>query len=273
MNERLSKSQIDKLGERLKDAQPSETDLEMLDQYRRTFGDAYDAVVRTVSEQLKLESTGRPAKTIPSIREKLRRESIRLTQIQDIAGCRVVVDDLAQQERAVDRLRSLFPQARVIDRRALPSYGYRAVHVVPAYGGKRVEIQVRTSLQQRWAEISERCSDVDPEIKYGGGNQDIAARLLELSAGAYRQEQMKEEASLMEDEVRRLRVLHSELVTTIERRGRVETSIHEGLASAHAAMVAMDLAHLDSQNAFRAAENSLSTLFDAFSAAIESLKR
>ena len=32
-----------------------------------------------------------------------------------------------------------------------------------------VEIQVRTTLQDKWAQLSEKLSDNDPEIKYGGG--------------------------------------------------------------------------------------------------------
>ena len=39
-----------------------------------------------------------------------------------------------------------------------------------ALDGRDVEIQIRTTLQHLWAELSERSSDVlDPDIKYGGG--------------------------------------------------------------------------------------------------------
>jgi hypothetical protein len=93
LTDRLSRTQIDKLGERLKGDQPSESDLQLLDEYRRSFSQPYDAVVRAIREQLGLAPTGRPSKTNPSLREKLRRESIRLTQVQDIAGCRLVVPD------------------------------------------------------------------------------------------------------------------------------------------------------------------------------------
>ena len=49
----------------------------------------------------------------------------------------------------------LFPQARVLDLRARPSHGYRAIHVAPMIDGYRVEVQVRTNLQHLWAELSE----------------------------------------------------------------------------------------------------------------------
>ncbi|MDE2181227.1 MAG: hypothetical protein KGJ40_10350, partial [candidate division NC10 bacterium] len=66
----------------------TESDLRILDEYRRSFEGAYETVVRTLRDELHLEPTGRPAKSTSSLIEKLRRESIRLSQVQDIAGCR-----------------------------------------------------------------------------------------------------------------------------------------------------------------------------------------
>jgi ppGpp synthetase/RelA/SpoT-type nucleotidyltranferase len=121
-----------------------------------------------------LEATGRPAKSTGALIEKLHRETIRLTQVQDIAGCRVIVTDVAEQERVVDSLRAVFSEASVADRRVNPSYGYRAVHVIVEIDGVQVEIQVRTSLQHLWAELSEKFSDVvDPSIKCGQGPAEV----------------------------------------------------------------------------------------------------
>lgn len=182
MTEKLSKTQIDRLGDRIRRDPLSESDLRLLDDYRRSFGEAYEATVRIIREQLRLEPTGRPAKSTGAIIEKLRRESIRLSQIQDIAGCRIIVADIAAQERVVASLRTTFPRASVVDRRANPSYGYRAVHVVASTSGKLIEIQVRTSLQHLWAELSEKFSDMyDPNIKYGGGEELIRSMLAEAS--------------------------------------------------------------------------------------------
>src|SRR3972149_1191372 len=97
----LSKSQIDRLGDRLRTGSLSESDLRALDEYRRSFRPAYDTVVETVRDRLGLEPTGRPGKSTGSLREKLQRESIRLVQVQDVAGCRVVVSDILEQDRAV----------------------------------------------------------------------------------------------------------------------------------------------------------------------------
>ena len=118
---KISKSQIDQLGDRLRKNSLSEADLGILDEYRKSFGVAYEEVVKAIREKLNLEPTGRPAKSTSSIIEKLCRESIRLSQVQDIAGCRVVVADVQKQDDVVKRLLDIFSSATVVDRRVYPS--------------------------------------------------------------------------------------------------------------------------------------------------------
>jgi putative GTP pyrophosphokinase len=177
----LSKSQIDHFGNRLREKKISEEDLKLLDEYRRSFGKAYETVVADIRQRLNLEPTGRPAKSTSSIIEKLKRESIRLTQIQDIAGCRIVLSNLTEQDRVVKSLIGLFPRSRIVDRRKKPSHGYRAVHVIADFENFPIEIQIRTTLQHLWAELSEKLSDsYDPAIKYGGGDSETR-KLLNVS--------------------------------------------------------------------------------------------
>jgi ppGpp synthetase/RelA/SpoT-type nucleotidyltranferase len=179
----LSKNQVDRLGERLRNDKISDDDLRLLDSYRLSFSEVYEFVAGAIRKELALEPTGRPAKSTTSISDKLRRESIRLTQIQDIAGCRLIVADIAAQDSVVQSLKSLFEHSTVIDRREKPSHGYRAVHVVVKHRGKLIEIQVRTSLQHLWAELSEKFSDiVNPAIKYGGGDEDYQELLIDTSS-------------------------------------------------------------------------------------------
>jgi putative GTP pyrophosphokinase len=168
----LSKTAVDNLGDRLRKGTATESDIILLDQYRLTSGDAYECVNKTIKEKLLLSPTGRPAKSTTSIIEKLHRETIRLSQIQDIAGCRILVDDCAEQTQTTQKLMAVFPGSLIIDRIRDPRYGYRAIHIVVMKNGKYVEIQVRTKLQHLWAELSEKLSDIyDPSIKYGGGEE------------------------------------------------------------------------------------------------------
>ncbi len=185
MNERgkmaeYSKTQIDKLGERLKAQKVEPDDLRMLDEYRGSFRTAYDDVFEKL-KSLDLRPSGRPSKSTPSIVDKLRRESIRLSQMQDIAGCRIVVDSIAEQDEVVAKIREVYPKTDIVDRRERPSHGYRAVHAIVTVLEQAIEIQIRTKSQHEWAEYSEMWADaLDPSIKYGG-DPELAARLERLS--------------------------------------------------------------------------------------------
>ncbi len=130
---------------------------------------------------------GRPKKSRQSIADKLRRQTIKLSQMQDIAGCRLVVPDSFVQEIVIDSFETalkdgLFEGLRMVDRRSKPSNDYRAVHLIVKTCGKPVEVQLRTALQHRWAELSEKLSDViDPKIKYGGGPANVRSLLTKSS--------------------------------------------------------------------------------------------
>ena len=82
----VSKTQVDKLDDRLRKGKLEEEDSRQLDSYRRSFTEAYEEVVAIIRDATKLDPSGRTAKSTTSIVEKLRREKIRLTQMQDIAG-------------------------------------------------------------------------------------------------------------------------------------------------------------------------------------------
>jgi ppGpp synthetase/RelA/SpoT-type nucleotidyltranferase len=117
-----------------------------------------------------VKPTGRPAKSTTSIIDKRQRESIRLRQMQDVAGCRIIVGDVLDQDRLLQRVQKTFPGCAIADRRRRPSHGYRAVHVIVKVESRPIEIQVRTRLQHMWAEVSERLSDsVGVALKYGRG--------------------------------------------------------------------------------------------------------
>ena len=169
MAEKLTISQLNKLGERLRKDPNNKDDLRALDAFRSSFAAACEQVSDELSK-LGLEPVSRPAKTTLSIIAKLNRERSRLSKMQDIAGCRVKVYSVEEQDRVVSDLLAIFPDAVMYDRRIRPSNGYRAVHVVVCVDGFFVEIQIRTLLQHEWASAMERLADdVGPEIKYGGG--------------------------------------------------------------------------------------------------------
>lgn len=198
----LTKSQINRLGDRLRKGKASDDHLRLLDLYRLSFGPASETVVDAIRSQLRLQPSVRTSKTRTSIIDKLRREKTRLSQMQDIAGCRIVVNDIRRQDDVVMRLGSVFDNTYIDDRRDRPSHGYRAVHVIVEILGRSVEIQVRTALQDWWAQLSEKYSDlIDPAIKYGSGDAQ-ALESLRIAA---------EEITKVEDDERLLDQIRAEV--------------------------------------------------------------
>lgn len=99
-------------------------------------------------------------KRVPRIVRKLSRmKNTSLARLEDIAGCRVVVDSLADQEALCRRIRRNWLKDFTREPRdyvASPKdIGYRAVHFVVRRDTRAVEVQVRTRGQQQWAEAVE----------------------------------------------------------------------------------------------------------------------
>lgn len=116
----------------------------------------------------------------------------------------------------VEALVGLFPSA-IIDRRANPSHGYRAIHAIAQAEGKLVEIQVRTALQHLWAEYSEKLSDViNPAIKYGGGEAGTQASLLSLSDTVARLEVLEDRLAETHLKVSHFRPIPGDLAARIK---------------------------------------------------------
>lgn len=176
VNMAYSSSAVEKLGKRLKLSEVSEeSDLAMLQVVIAEYEEVRRQVAQLISQALGVKVTSR-LKTVTTIIEKLKRENTRLNTMQDIAGVRLVLgpgDTRTEQDKVVDCICTLFPDHRVSDRRMAPSFGYRAVHVVVKVEGRPVEVQVRTQMQDLWAQTFERVADQwGREIRYGAGPRE-----------------------------------------------------------------------------------------------------
>lgn len=181
----LSRSELDRLGDRLRAAvEPDDADRLAYEEYRESFGPALSAVINRATAVLSevLDHAAR-FKTLESTVAKLRRGSARLSQIQDIAGLRIVIPTTPEQDEAIAALSAAFPNARITDYRDEPQHGYRAVHIITQRTlGHGVEIQVRTRFQNMWASVSERAAfDAGMDVKYGGGPAPVRESLDSLS--------------------------------------------------------------------------------------------
>lgn len=132
--------------------------------------------------------TAQRTKRLQSIVSKLiDRPEMKLTQMQDIAGCRVVLDHLPAV-RELQRIYETLPTKHMFtgakDYIDSPrASGYRSLHLKYRFHGTgktkdwndlKVEIQIRTQLQHRWATAVEAAGTFTKQaLKSSKGEQDL----------------------------------------------------------------------------------------------------
>ena len=127
-------------------------------------------------------------KRLTSIQHKLSRfKSMQLSQMQDIGGCRAIVDTVEHVNALVDSYRRSdlrHKLYRVTDYIKEPrASGYRGVHLLyqyfsdkdskAVYNGLRLEMQIRSALQHAWATAVETVGTLTSQaLKSSLGEQD-----------------------------------------------------------------------------------------------------
>jgi ppGpp synthetase/RelA/SpoT-type nucleotidyltranferase len=170
-----SRSQIDKAGFVLSDIdrEYDETALELdyvFEDYRKQHLEPLTRL--TLELQSWLQSYDRQyfvaqrLKRKPQILRKLRRLSVRLTQLQDIGGCRIIVEKNSDVDDLVRFIAIRITESgfakivRSTDYRDLgrDDTGYRAYHIMLDLSGYKIELQLRSRIQHYWSESIERTS-------------------------------------------------------------------------------------------------------------------
>ncbi len=110
-------------------------------------------------------------KRLRTIVDKLRRESTRLSQMEDVGGVRAVVSRPDDVFAVVRQLRRNWTVTRERDYMAHPKPdGYRAVHLTVRRRGRLIEVQLRTRWQDLWANAVEEHSRLrGVDLKSGAG--------------------------------------------------------------------------------------------------------
>lgn len=102
----------------------------------------------------------------PQIVRKLNRLSVRLSQLQDIGGCRIIfpnntiIDEFISYISDKTKKGKYFTIIKITDYRekGRDISGYRAVHLILERNGYKVELQLRSNIQHYWCESIERTS-------------------------------------------------------------------------------------------------------------------
>lgn len=169
---RISRSSTNALGRRIRHDGLGEADRERLELLLADAFDGLTVVSNTLRRELPDVRFTPRLKTVGTIIDKIGREpTMALSRMRDIAGIRIVEEmNRVEQDVLVRSIEQAFGiTTKPIDRRVDPRHGYRAVHIEVDVDGCFVEIQVRTRLQDQWAQIVERLADSwGRQIRYGG---------------------------------------------------------------------------------------------------------
>lgn len=167
-----------------------------------------------ISNSQKVEGivTAGRLKRMQSIRRKLSRISTKLTQIQDLGGCRAIVGSIPDVENIVRAYSDgvsrhiLKKSTNYIERPR--SSGYRTHHLIMRFvpqkadeellAGRLIELQIRTRLQHSWATAVEAVGLFLGEDLKGGEGSPLWLRFFKLMSA----ELAAREGCLLEDEFR-----------------------------------------------------------------------
>lgn len=127
-------------------------------------------------------------KRLPTIIGKLGREQGNVTQMHDIGGVRAIVPTLRHVYLVRRRLLKSWTIIRERDYIERPKdTGYRALHLIASRHGHPIEVQVRTMIQDTWANVVEESSrEFGQDFKFGGGDETgraMFAAIAEMMAG------------------------------------------------------------------------------------------
>lgn len=146
--------------------------------------------LRSIANSLEISAViSQRLKRMATIIDKLHRHpTMDLSRMQDIGGCRAVVDSIEDLRRMERKLRHNRPPVGYDDYIVNPrASGYRAVHVVVCYEDqeridRRIEVQFRTPHMHAWAIAVERLSGrLDVDVKSGFGPQEVQAWMAAIS--------------------------------------------------------------------------------------------
>lgn len=201
----FSKNEVNQAGKELGGAIPAENYERALDIFRIAYEwrGLHLYPMRKMRRELARISNSQKAegivtagrlKRMQSIRRKLSRISTKLTQIQDLGGCRAIVESISDVENIVSAYNS-GASRHVVKKstnyiKSPRSSGYRTHHLIMKFvpqkadeeflDGRLIELQIRTRLQHSWATAVEAVGLFLGEDLKGGEGSPLWLRFFKL---------------------------------------------------------------------------------------------
>jgi ppGpp synthetase/RelA/SpoT-type nucleotidyltranferase len=204
---RLSKKQINHAGQILaSESDPKSEAYATVEEWRASHSYPLRVIQTVLARSAKSVNrfalTSGRLKRMESIQSKLRREErMDLIRMNDIGGCRAVMWNVTEVPKLVSKLQKIFIKdgsfkPRYYDYIQKPKMdGYRGIHIAVQYHakrqsraelfGRRIEIQIRSTLQHAWATAVESVDlFANEQLKFGRGSESWA-RFFALSSAMF----------------------------------------------------------------------------------------
>jgi ppGpp synthetase/RelA/SpoT-type nucleotidyltranferase len=188
-----SLSKVKNAGKILRDHEPGSKDfgdaLEVFANWRSChsvpLNQFHDSLQEYVLAESPLTTVVHRPKRIEAVIKKLKRDSnAQLSTMQDIAGCRAIVNSIDDVDPFVEACKQMWSKHTLHKeypyiQQPNPKTGYRGIHLVYKYqsnnrsfDGRLIEIQIRTREQHAWAAAVETVDTIQRQsLKSGEGNQ------------------------------------------------------------------------------------------------------
>jgi hypothetical protein len=243
----FSKTRIDKAGRALaRDEYRSEEEYfeleDVFDEYRKFHLAPLSLTTLEIQNWLAAEQgeycIAQRLKRKPQIVRKLKRLNTRLSQLQDIGGLRIVVEDNDSVDELLKSLRHKVSQNQNFTIRRETDYrdkgrddtGYRAVHFLIERDGYSVELQIRSKQQHYWSETIERTSVIYGHyLKEGEGDQIVLSYFKQLSNAFYEFESGRRLSTAHRIELEDLKQKSEELIRASEKGSSFDSHVNEGI--------------------------------------------
>ena len=174
----------------------------------------------------------------PQILRKLRRLSVRLTQLQDIGGCRIIVEnnkDVDDLIRFIERQALKLGSFRILRKtdyrdKGRDDTGYRSVHLIIFRENFTLELQVRSKIQHYWSESIERTSVIyGHHLKEKEGDELVILYFKKLSDIFYEIESGRQPSSQEKIIIDRLRVDSQSIILKSDKHNVFNSYVNEDI--------------------------------------------